>query len=108
MKRCEEEAAEEEEELKKKSEEEAEDAGAAIAAANLAQLKADALERFAVIREAVRQDAASTEKKGYRKQGLQGSSGTDFQRTDAIPFFRQAGGSAVRHHARPGGRSAQS
>ncbi|MGE5027050.1 MAG: RNA polymerase sigma factor RpoD, partial [Betaproteobacteria bacterium] len=47
-------------------EEEDEDAGAAIAAANLAQLKADALERFAVIRKAFDKMQQALSKKGSK------------------------------------------
>jgi len=53
------------------SEEEAEAAGAAIAAANLAQLKADALERFAVIREAFGKMQEALQKKGPRNKAYQ-------------------------------------
>ena len=53
------------------SEEEADAAGAAIAAANLAQLKADALERFAVIREAYGQMQKVLQKKGSRNKAYQ-------------------------------------
>ncbi|MBZ0095070.1 MAG: RNA polymerase sigma factor RpoD [Sulfuricella sp.] len=60
------EAAAEEEEL---TEEEEEEAGAAVAAANLAQLKADALERFAVIRKAFDKMQQSLAKKGPRAKG---------------------------------------
>ncbi|MDP2785574.1 MAG: RNA polymerase sigma factor RpoD [Sulfurimicrobium sp.] len=50
------------------SEEEADAAGAAIAAANLAQLKADALVRFAVIREAFVKMQEALQKKGPRNK----------------------------------------
>ena len=60
------EAAEEEEEL---TEEEEEEAGAAVAAANLAQLKSDALERFAVIRKAFDKMQQSLAKKGPKAKG---------------------------------------
>ncbi len=60
------EAAAEEEEL---TEEEEEEAGAAVAAANLAQLKADALERFAVIRKAFDKMQQSLAKKGPKAKG---------------------------------------
>ncbi len=60
------EAAEEEEEL---TEEEEEEAGAAVAAANLAQLKADALERFAVIRKAFGKMQQALANKGPRTKG---------------------------------------
>jgi RNA polymerase primary sigma factor len=61
------EAAEEEgEEL---SEEEEEEAGAAVAAANLAQLKADALERFAVIRKAFGKMQQALANKGPKTKG---------------------------------------
>ena len=62
-----EEAAQEEPEVEL-SEEEADAAGAAIAAANLAQLKADALERFAVIREAFDKMQQALQKKGPRNK----------------------------------------
>ncbi|BCB25588.1 RNA polymerase sigma factor RpoD [Sulfurimicrobium lacus] len=61
-------AAEEAEPEAEISEEEAEAAGAAIAAANLAQLKADALERFAVIREAFDKMMQALQKKGPRSK----------------------------------------
>jgi RNA polymerase primary sigma factor len=60
------EAAAEEEEL---SEEEEEEAGAAVAAANLAQLKADALERFAVIRKAFDKMQQALASKGSKTKG---------------------------------------
>ncbi|MHB9100809.1 MAG: RNA polymerase sigma factor RpoD [Sulfuricella sp.] len=60
------EAAAEEEEL---TEEEEEEAGAAAAAANLAQLKADALERFAVIRKAFDKMQQALAKKGAKTKG---------------------------------------
>jgi len=60
------EAAEDEEEL---TEEEEEEAGAAVAAANLAQLKSDALERFAVIRKAFDKMQVSLAKKGPKAKG---------------------------------------
>ncbi len=50
------------------SEEDADAAGAAIAAANLAQLKADALERFAVIRVAFDKMQQVLQKKGSRNK----------------------------------------
>jgi len=50
------------------SEEEAEAAGAAIAAANLAQLKAEALERFAIIRKAFGKMQEALHKKGSRNK----------------------------------------
>jgi len=53
------------------SEEDADAAGAAIAAANLAQLKADALERFAVIREAFGRMQLALQKKGSRHKSYQ-------------------------------------
>jgi RNA polymerase primary sigma factor len=56
----------EEEEL---SEEEEEEAGAAVAAANLAQLKADALERFAVIRKAFGKMQQALANKGPKTKG---------------------------------------
>ena len=59
-------AEEEEEEL---SEEEEEEAGAAVAAANLAQLKADALERFAVIRKAFGKMQQALANKGPKTKG---------------------------------------
>jgi RNA polymerase primary sigma factor len=59
-------AAEEAEEADLGDEEEDEDAGAAIAAANLAQLKADALERFAVIRGAFNKMQQVLAKKGSK------------------------------------------
>jgi len=59
-------AAEEAEEAELGDEEEDEDAGAAIAAANLAQLKADALERFAVIRGAFNKMQQVLAKKGSK------------------------------------------
>ncbi|MBU1978762.1 MAG: RNA polymerase sigma factor RpoD, partial [Gammaproteobacteria bacterium] len=61
-----EEAGEAAEEL---TEEEEEEAGAAVAAANLAQLKADALERFAVIRKAFDKMQQSLAKKGPKAKG---------------------------------------
>ena len=60
------EAAEEAEEL---TEEEEEEAGAAVAAANLAQLKADALERFAVIRKAFDKMQRALAKQGPKAKG---------------------------------------
>jgi RNA polymerase primary sigma factor len=59
-------AAEETEDADLGDEEEDEDAGAAIAAANLAQLKADALERFAVIRDAFDKMQQVLAKKGSK------------------------------------------
>jgi RNA polymerase primary sigma factor len=53
------------------SEEDADAAGAAIAAANLAQLKADALERFAVIRKAFDKMQIALQKKGSRHKSYQ-------------------------------------
>ena len=60
------EAAAEEEEL---TEEEEEEASAAVAAANLAQLKADALIRFAVIRKAFDKMQQALAKKGSKTKG---------------------------------------
>ncbi|HUX62955.1 RNA polymerase sigma factor RpoD [Sulfuricella sp.] len=60
------EAAAEEEDL---TEEEEEEAGAAVAAANLAQLKADALERFAVIRKAFDKMQQALANKGPKTKG---------------------------------------
>ena len=60
------EAADEVEEAELGDEEEDEDAGAAIAAANLAQLKTDALERFAVIRDAFTKMQQVMVKKGSK------------------------------------------
>ncbi len=62
-------AVEAEEEGEELTEEEEEEAGAAVAAANLAQLKADALERFAVIRKAFDKMQASLAKKGPKAKG---------------------------------------
>ncbi len=53
------------------SEEEADAAGAAIAAANLAQLKADAMVRFAVIRKAFDKMQIALQKKGSRHKSYQ-------------------------------------
>ncbi|MCL4471340.1 MAG: RNA polymerase sigma factor RpoD [Sulfuricella sp.] len=50
-------------------EEEDEDASAAVAAANLAQMKADALERFSVIRHAFEKMQQSLAKKGPKTKG---------------------------------------
>ena len=50
-------------------EEEDEDASAAVAAANLAQLKADALERFSIIRHAFEKMQQSLAKKGPKAKG---------------------------------------
>jgi len=61
------EAAAESEELPE--EEEDDDAGAAVAAANLAQLKADALERFGVIRKAFEKMQQTLTKKGSKAKG---------------------------------------
>ncbi|MDP2198495.1 MAG: RNA polymerase sigma factor RpoD [Sulfurimicrobium sp.] len=66
---AEEEAVEESDE--EESEEDADAAGAAIAAANLAQLKVDALERFAVIREAFAKMQQVLQKKGSRNKAYQ-------------------------------------
>ena len=60
------EAAAEQEEL---TEEEEEEAGAAVAAANLALLKADALERFAVIRKAFDKMQQALANKGSKTKG---------------------------------------
>jgi RNA polymerase primary sigma factor len=62
-------AVEAEEEGEELSEEEEEEAGAAVAAANLAQLKADALERFAVIRKAFDKMQQALAKKGPKTKG---------------------------------------
>ena len=62
-------AVEAEEEGEELTEEEEEEAGAAVAAANLAQLKADALERFAVIRKAFDKMQQALAKKGPKTKG---------------------------------------
>ena len=62
-------AVEAEEEGEELTEEEEEEAGAAVAAANLAQLKADALERFAVIRKAFDKMQQALGKQGPKTKG---------------------------------------
>ena len=97
----EEEEAEEEEE----EEEESEEDGEAAAAANLAQLKVDALERFAVISDLFAKLGKAYEKFGYRSKQYDKLQLANFRRTHAVPLLGQASGRPVRNHARTGGRS---
>ena len=81
--------------------------GDAIAAANLAQLKEDALARFAIHCRPVHQNGQGLREARLPQQAVRQDAGADFQRIDAIPLLRQAGRCAMRHHAQSGGGSAQ-
>jgi len=63
---------------------------AAVQTADLLRLKADALKRFAVIRNLYNKNAACARQERPAQQGLPAGAGPDLERIDEHPLWRQA------------------